>query len=114
MPEKVVAIFCSSGENVFALSAEGKVYSWGKDKFFQLGIYNQSVVDEKKRKKRIKKEEDEKKRLEEESKSEIKKKSKKEEEEDTDKKKPVFPPPKPKKKTRCLSKTTFSCRYKWS
>jgi len=91
MPEKVVAIFCSTGENVYALSSEGTVYSWGKDKYFQLGIYNQVDEDEKERKRLIKKEEDDKKKEEEE-------KNRKDDEEDPDKKKPKFPAPKPKKR----------------
>jgi len=109
IPEKAVAIFCSTGDNVFALSSEGFVYSWGKDKFFQLGIFSQTEDDEKERKKREKKEEDEKKRLEkekeEESKSEKSESKKKSKEEGEDKDKKEKPVPKPKKKKRYLYKT---------
>jgi len=93
-PEKVCKIFCSSGgEQVFAISSEGNVYSWGYDKSYQLGIHS-VAHDEEKEALKLKREEEKKKKKEEEDKEEEQEKEKEVKKDDKGKKPE---PPKQKK-----------------
>jgi len=63
VPEKVFALFCCAGEQIFAICDEDVVYAWGNNSHYQLGIdkYQPPISeDEKSKEKKAKKDKTEK------------------------------------------------------